>query len=102
MAENTAPMSLPNWLNGDFLEKQLQNYHTNQSLKLVNFDVKPATVKGDNYCSSMYRVTVHYTDAQSAVVKVCPTIKAIPICFLFVAALITMLKYATKSSQISK
>lgn len=81
MAENTAPMPLPNWLNGDFLEKQLQNYHTNQSLKLVNFDVKPATVKGDNYCSSMYRVTVLYTDAQSAVAKVYSTKKNYPMIF---------------------
>lgn len=71
MAENSPPKPLPNWLNGDFLEKQLQNYHLDESVKLMRFDVKPAMAKGDGYLSAMFRVTVYYTDAQLPIDNVC-------------------------------
>lgn len=77
MAEHLAPMPLPNWLNCHFLEKQLQNYHSDVSVKLVSFDVKPAMAKGDGYCSSMFRVTVYYTDAQLPIDNVCHRKKSV-------------------------
>ncbi|XP_031633749.1 uncharacterized protein LOC116347328 [Contarinia nasturtii] len=57
--------SIPNWINIDFLEKHLQNFFGDKPIAIVNFDVKPATAKGENYASYLYRVTVNYSDELS-------------------------------------
>lgn len=50
------------WLDRDFLEKHLQNFFGDTQITIVNFEVKPATAKGENYASYLYRVKVTYTD----------------------------------------
>lgn len=57
----TNDISVPNWLDGDFLEKHLRNYFNSDQLKIVDFEVKPATAKGENYASYIYRVNVTFT-----------------------------------------
>lgn len=65
MTDDTVTIFLPNWLNSEFLAKHLQSYYNDKTITLTNFEVKPATVKGDNYCSSMFRVTIYFTSTQS-------------------------------------
>ncbi|ALC47761.1 CG10513, partial [Drosophila busckii] len=56
----------PVWLTESYLEPILQRSRKDNSLHIVNLDIKPATAKGDNYASIMTRVKVDYTlnDAQ--------------------------------------
>lgn len=65
MTDESTTIFLPNWLNSDFLTKHLQSYYNDKTITLTDFEVKPATVKGDNYCSSMFRVTIYFKIAQS-------------------------------------
>lgn len=48
----------PQWLDNTFLEEHLRNYYQNKEIQVVNFDVKPAVGKGENYFSCIYRVNV--------------------------------------------
>lgn len=57
----------PKWLNKEFLEKHLRKYFGLQQLTIDNFEVKPATAKGDNYASDLYRVKVTFTEQIQAV-----------------------------------
>lgn len=55
----------------------LKTRENDQSLKVINFTVKNAVDKGDNYLSDMFRVTVEFTrngirEVKSVVVKVAP------------------------------
>lgn len=59
--ENTDDQ-VPKWLDGDFLEKHLQNFFGDKQIRIVNFEVKPATAKGENYASYLYRVKITYSD----------------------------------------
>ncbi|KDR14380.1 hypothetical protein L798_10414, partial [Zootermopsis nevadensis] len=50
----------PVWLNKAFLESSLRAGY-DDTLSIGNYDIKTATAKGDNYTSTMYRVTVETT-----------------------------------------
>lgn len=50
----------PDWLNSDFLEKHLQKYFDNTQIRIVSFELKPATAKGENYASTLYRVKISF------------------------------------------
>ncbi|PSN36161.1 hypothetical protein C0J52_17002 [Blattella germanica] len=68
----------PSWLNNEFLEKALRCGEKDQSLAIVSFDIKPATVAGDNYASEMFRVTIKVKRRQqlqetSVIVKTMPS-----------------------------
>lgn len=49
---------LPVWLNNQFLEQHLRQYFKDNDLKVVNFHAKSATGKGENFASSLYRLTL--------------------------------------------
>lgn len=53
---------VPNWINKEFLEKHLQTYFSGRKIKIVNYEVKPATAEGENYSSYLHRVKVDYID----------------------------------------
>lgn len=53
---------VPKWLDREFLEKHLQNFFSDKQITIVNFEVKPATAKGENYASTLHRVKVTYSD----------------------------------------
>lgn len=55
---------IPQWLNIDFLQKYLQKYFENQSVKVIKSDATLATAKGDNYASCIYRVKVSFNTNQ--------------------------------------
>lgn len=52
----------PKWLNSDFVESHLQKRFNNKQLRIVGFEIKPATASGENYASCIYRVKVTFTD----------------------------------------
>lgn len=55
----------PKWLNKCFVESHLQNYFNSENLKIVRFNVQPATAKGENYASDLYRVKITFSDNSS-------------------------------------
>lgn len=52
---------LPKWLNKVFLSKFLRKHYGDENLKIHSFQVTPASAKGENYTSLLFRVVVQYT-----------------------------------------
>lgn len=48
------------WLTTSFLEEHLRNYFSSKTLSVQNVQVRPATGKGENFCSTVYRLKVEY------------------------------------------
>lgn len=65
LVENGCPSQLK-WLDFSFLQSCVQRMNDDKSLKVVSFDVAPATKKGENFNSDIFRVSVHYTDSKSS------------------------------------
>ncbi|XP_035717713.1 uncharacterized protein LOC118439765 isoform X2 [Vespa mandarinia] len=70
----------PSWLNLELVENIMRK--NDNSIRVLNMFTKPATAKGDNYTSDMYRVSIEIsckrgdeevTKKKSLVVKVAPT-----------------------------
>lgn len=55
------------WLDKPLLERCLRNYLNNNRLNIVDFKLKSATAKGENYASQIYRVSVVYSNEVSEV-----------------------------------
>lgn len=53
--------SIPKWLDNKFFEEHLQNYYKNDEIEVISYDRKPATGKGENYSSVIYRVNVLFS-----------------------------------------
>ncbi|XP_043490138.1 uncharacterized protein LOC122516416 [Polistes fuscatus] len=77
MAEET-----PLWLSIEFLQNILRETKNDNSIRVIDVFSKPATAKGDNYSSDMYRVSVEFSSKQddrevmnkiSFIVKVAPS-----------------------------
>ncbi|XP_014606111.1 PREDICTED: uncharacterized protein LOC106787889 [Polistes canadensis] len=78
MAEETPP-----WLNPEFVENILRKARNDDSIRVIDICSKPATAKGDNYTSDMYRISAEIsckqagerevTEKTSLIVKVAPT-----------------------------
>lgn len=62
-------MDQPHWLDHAFLEKHLKSYYNENELKVHGFESKLATVKGEGFCGSLYRVAVTFVISQND--KVC-------------------------------
>lgn len=61
-----AELSAPKYLNTQFLEKHLRKYYNNQHLRVVNFESNFGTGKRENFCSSLYRVNVTFTNGSDS------------------------------------
>ncbi|XP_066584096.1 uncharacterized protein [Prorops nasuta] len=71
----------PDWLNKDFVERVLRKSEADETIRVIDIFVKPATSKGDNYTSDMLRVTVEFSHQQgkkmikdkiSIIIKIAP------------------------------
>lgn len=51
----------PNWLNKSFIESALKQYRNDDTLQVDSIEIKPATAKGENYASLMFRCKANYT-----------------------------------------
>lgn len=56
----TEEFPAPKWLGNDFLEDHLRIYYNHTEIKVISFDVKPATGKGENFASLIYRVNAKF------------------------------------------
>ncbi|XP_046431315.1 uncharacterized protein LOC124185044 [Neodiprion fabricii] len=54
----------PIWLNASYVQKVLRKTENDESIEVSDITVKPATAKGDNYLSAMYRVTFKFLRIQ--------------------------------------
>ncbi|KZC10407.1 PREDICTED: uncharacterized protein LOC107188541 [Dufourea novaeangliae] len=54
-------LETPSWLDPFFTERILRLAEDDNTLKVIDIFVKPATAKGDNYTSDMMRVVVEFT-----------------------------------------
>lgn len=51
---------VPDWLNKCFLEKALRRYWKTTDINVTSFHIGPATAKGENFASCMFRVRAVY------------------------------------------
>lgn len=70
MSKNIVESSIPQWLNVQFVEKNLRNYYKNDGVKIVDFYVKPFSAKENGFTSSIYRVKVNLNVADEEGIKV--------------------------------
>ncbi|XP_073820555.1 uncharacterized protein [Musca autumnalis] len=66
---NADELVAPSWINQEFLEKVLTQYENNVDVEVVQFDLSPASMKGDHYASIMFRGKVQYRFDKNASVK---------------------------------
>ncbi|XP_058978547.1 uncharacterized protein LOC131802377 [Musca domestica] len=66
---NADELEAPSWINQEFLEKVLTQYENNVDVEVVQFDLSPASMKGDHYASIMFRCKVQYRFDKNASVK---------------------------------
>ncbi|XP_037942804.1 uncharacterized protein LOC119675671, partial [Teleopsis dalmanni] len=55
----------PVWLTAEYLEKILQENKKDNTIRVTDLEIKPATAKGENYASIMTRVKVDFIEQQS-------------------------------------
>lgn len=55
---NSVP--IPVWLNKQIIENALKQHQNDNSLQVDSVEIKPATAKGENYASLMFRCTAVY------------------------------------------
>jgi thiamine kinase-like enzyme len=60
---NDGEVSIPPWLNAELLTEILSE-ETNSNISVTNVDVKTAVPKGDNYLSTLYRITVECNESK--------------------------------------
>ncbi|XP_069676288.1 uncharacterized protein [Periplaneta americana] len=56
--------TIPSWMNNEFLTEILSK-EKKKKISVRNFDAMLAVPKGDNYLSTLYRVTVEYSDSEA-------------------------------------
>jgi len=79
-------MALETWLNLSFVEKILRKSEGDDSIQVIDMSTKPATKKGDNYLSDMFRIMIKFSrnqggneikEKKSIIVKLSPIIESI-------------------------
>ncbi|XP_018396934.1 PREDICTED: uncharacterized protein LOC108775148, partial [Cyphomyrmex costatus] len=87
-------MALEKWLNLCFVEKILRKSEEDDSIQVINISSKPATDKGDNYLSDMFRITVEFSrnkgdreskEKKSIIVKLSPILESVRQKFIILA-----------------
>lgn len=53
-------MEIPSWLDKKFVERALRYFENDDTIDVNDILTKPATNKGDNYTSEMFRVSVNF------------------------------------------
>lgn len=62
--------AVPQWLNNGFLEKYLQQFYSNQGIRVIESSTSLAVGDGDNYASRIYRVKVVFSGSKDNSVRV--------------------------------
>ncbi len=53
-------LPIPKWLDQNFLEKSIRKHSKKDFVSIQSFNIVPATAKGENFASTMFRVSVNY------------------------------------------
>lgn len=48
------------WIDNHFLKNSLEHFYADKKINVICYDVMPATKKGENYASCIYRVNVTF------------------------------------------
>ncbi|TMW48625.1 hypothetical protein DOY81_006290 [Sarcophaga bullata] len=66
---NKDELEAPSWINQEYLENVLKRYENKENVKLLEFILSPASLKGDHYASIMFRCKLKYSIDGSENVK---------------------------------
>ncbi|XP_017052660.1 uncharacterized protein LOC108095867 [Drosophila ficusphila] len=66
---NDDALAPPDWLNSGFMASVLGSYEKEPVTKVIDLTFSPATAKGDNYASTMYRARVEYSNQRGTFSK---------------------------------
>lgn len=64
-------LPIPGWLNQNFLEKSIRKHSKRELVHIQNFNIVPATAKGENFASVMFRVNVDYNFGDEVTFTAC-------------------------------
>ncbi|XP_012267685.2 uncharacterized protein LOC105692808 isoform X2 [Athalia rosae] len=101
--------SSQDWLDALYMQNVLRNYENDDSIEVSEIIVKPATAKGDNYGSEIYRVAVQFSrikngtkidEEKSFIAKVALRLHAEMMMEVFVAELSLLHKILPKMNKI--
>lgn len=53
----------PKWIDDIFLQKTLQHANNDRQVEIIEFNIQPATKKGENFASNLYRLSVIYQES---------------------------------------
>lgn len=53
-----AKSTIPEWLNEHFVAENLKTYFKTNEVKVLEFEAKPVSSKGEGYMSTMFRIRV--------------------------------------------
>ncbi|XP_055376868.1 uncharacterized protein LOC129609040 [Condylostylus longicornis] len=68
----------PKWINGEFFESVLKTAKKGDIKKILNFNITPASAKGDHYASIMFRTIVQYLDKSDIQQEISLIVKTMP------------------------
>ncbi|XP_063697375.1 uncharacterized protein LOC134828361 [Culicoides brevitarsis] len=64
---------IPSWMDKNYFEDVLRHFKNNETLKITNYELKPASKAGDGFASSIFRVICQTGDEEiSLIVKTVP------------------------------
>lgn len=61
--------SIPEWLNAHFVAENLKSYFKTTELKVLDFEAKPISTKGEGYMSTIFRVKVTFISPKDGVLS---------------------------------
>ncbi|XP_075145403.1 uncharacterized protein LOC142220261 [Haematobia irritans] len=77
---NDDELVAPAWIDNEFLKKVLMHYENNEEVEIIQFEMSPASKKGDHYASIMFRCKVEYRlGCHSPALQISLIIKTLPV-----------------------
>ncbi|XP_060648749.1 uncharacterized protein LOC132786272 [Drosophila nasuta] len=66
---NADELNPPAWMNEQFFKDILTQYSNDPDIKVLDYNISPATAKGDHYASIMFRANVDYSTQEKTLSK---------------------------------
>lgn len=67
--DNLPAPAVPNWLNSEFVEKQLRDHYKNDEIQVVDFAVKSPSGNLGNFASKIYKAKISFKVSSKSEVK---------------------------------
>jgi len=75
---NADELVAPTWMDREFIETVMKHTKNGDFNAVIDFNIGPATVKGDHYASVMFRAVVRYMDRSNSKQEISLIIKTMP------------------------